>query len=267
MKNISNACTVTEKGTRNKTIRISWYGDNGKKIISNVDDFYDYFYVPIEEKIDDKISHLIKDVDASKEYVSWKGKKLKKIVLKKLRFDDKKEVCNSFEDVYEDDVPLHIKYMRDNNLKFTKTQRIIYLDIETFESTDEVNTPEPIICICVYDSFSKKYHQFVWHKEISTSVEKSESKNTYYFNNEESMLEDFLTFISFVSPDIYTGWFANHFDLPYIMNRCVKLEINKNKLSPLGFCYLKEDKPDHTKKEQYKKEKEHNTTIIWGSSV
>lgn len=83
-------------------------------------------------------------------------------------------------------------------------------------------------------------NEFIFHDGKFVS---SESGNTYdctyiLFQREKVMLKSFMYFINDLSPDIYTGFNVEEFDLVYIINRCKSLRINYKYLSVLRNAYV-----------------------------
>jgi DNA polymerase I len=235
-ENIVNVSAVNGR-MGEKALAIQYYDANRIKKIKIIDNFKPYFYVPLDAKIPIDISNIVFP-DGDKDYTSYKGKKLKRIALRRMSKEEFLRARDKFDETYEDDVLYHQRFMIDNNVTFSKDQRIMYIDIETYYSVDEINAPEPIMCLTAYDSFDKKYYVFVWHSELQMKVERNDNVNTYYFNNEIAMMNKFLDFLDYIKPDIYTGWFSDRFDFPYIINRCKKLNLNYNKMSPLRNVYI-----------------------------
>lgn len=62
--------------------------------------------------------------------------------------------------------------------------------------------------------------------------------------SEEGLLKHFIDFWNHVQLDVVTGWNIDHFDIPYIINRCNKVlgEDITSKLSPWGKVYTKKKK-------------------------
>lgn len=68
-------------------------------------------------------------------------------------------------------------------------------------------------------------------------------------SSEGELFEKFFDYVDLIRPDIFTGWNSNRFDLPYIVNRCKKINVyNYTKLSPVGKVYLRETFNDQFKK-------------------
>lgn len=118
--------------------------------------------------------------------------------------------------------------------------RIFGLDIETYSGNQ---FPDPdvgdqeITAITISDSKTKK--KYVWGQTYSPGGKyKPHLPNVVYkeFDDEVSMLHDFVVWWSTNYPDIITGWNTRGYDVKYIINR-IRLVIGDttcNKLSPWG---------------------------------
>jgi DNA polymerase elongation subunit (family B) len=140
----------------------------------------------------------------------------------------------------------HYVYLADKfteDIKFdTELIRKFYLDIET--STDygfpDVNDPkEKILCITLYDSYTKIYNVFGL-----ADIDFTEPDTTYhYYDNEIDMLYQFVYYWCNNYPDIITNWNGTKFDIPYIVSR-INLILGESvtkKLSPWGMIHTKKE--------------------------
>jgi len=102
------------------------------------------------------------------------------------------------------------------------------IDIEVasddgFPHPEEAN--HPIISIAYKDSKSKVYH--VWgldHYDASKSeLDDIELIQYRHCDNEKDLIEKFLIFWQNNTPDIITGWNIRLFDIPYMINRTLKV--------------------------------------------
>ena len=110
------------------------------------------------------------------------------------------------------------------------------------------NKPEkalmPITSIQCYSNLKKKYFIFAWHPEQTKNFEETkvvEKDNIIYFlsSTEEEMILGFLNFIREAKCDILTGWYSAGYDMPYIINRCKRLGLPYQMLSPIDDVYMK----------------------------
>lgn len=114
-----------------------------------------------------------------------------------------------------------------------------YLDIEVESSNGfpEPDTAEhPIITISLMNSKEGVYH--VWGM-VDYSVANTELKHLknnikyYKFSRESDLLLSFIDWWSKNTPDCITGWYIKMFDIPYLVNRIVKV-IGENSCSRLS---------------------------------
>jgi len=171
--------------------------------------------------------------------------------LLKLEVNDPKDVPKMRDDYlnpHEADVVYTTRYMIDKYDKIEKEDyRIFYLDIELEmnEKTeiDVENTPAKINIIGIFDSQTKKYHQFsVPPDKIDKNYMVKENDLTiYYYKSEKEMLESFISFVKKLNPNIFVAWYGWGFDYPYIINRMNKLNINYKFLSQIGIVYSFKD--------------------------
>ena len=130
-------------------------------------------------------------------------------------------------------------WQQNNDIEFSAHPlKIQYIDIEVY-CPDAFPTPEtaamPINVITVYDSIDKRF--YTWGTK---RLEKSIKDCDYvYCDTETKLLECYLNYVNRSSPDIISGWNSEGFDMPYIINRCVRLlgEESIRKLSPVENIY------------------------------
>jgi len=162
-----------------------------KKYFSIVVNFENYFYV----------------LDENGEYMTIDGKRCKKVY----DYDIYNENC------YEKDVKKYKRFsiLTSKKIKFNTNYRTLIFDIETLASVDSINTPEPIISIAAHDSLTDEIRYWDLREK---SIEK-----------EKAMLEEFFTYVS--NFDIIAGFNIMKFDLPYIINRAIKIGADTSLLS------------------------------------
>ena len=202
---------------------------NGEKKIQVARAFKPYFYV-------DENENVLKGFEVEHGYESLFGDKLKKVILKKSR--NVREVRNTFKRHFEADIIYTNRFLIDEVDEIEKTDyKTFHIDIETlseggFPNVDTAN--QPVICLTIYDSFTKTYDTWIWRKDFETSMAASVKK----FSNEKDMLEDVIKYFQIRQPDIITGWNVLFFDMKYLINRMKNLGLNVNKLSPLNSAYV-----------------------------
>jgi len=116
---------------------------------------------------------------------------------------------------------------------------ILTIDIEVVEALSEEGFPDiqlaevPIVLISLHSTRNRKT-LVLGIKEFITSEE--DGFEYKYFPDEKSMLKYFIAYNKATNPDIWTGWNTSEFDIPYIVNRIMKLFGKEmvEKLSPFG---------------------------------
>lgn len=119
---------------------------------------------------------------------------------------------------------------------FDSTQIIIaVIDIEVgskngFPSPEQADQPLTAITMCI----AGKYYVYAYKDDYEVSSEKAEQIHYIKCEDEEDLIQKFITDWETFSPDIVTGWNIQIFDIPYLVNRTVKLfdEDTALRLSP-----------------------------------
>jgi len=119
---------------------------------------------------------------------------------------------------------------------FTKYDlKVYFIDIETY-SPDEFPVPEnpnhPVNVITIYDSLRK--HFYTWG--VKPYNKKRDDFTYIYCKTEKELFTKFLNFLQSDYPDILSGWNSEFFDIPYIVNRIVRVlgEDESKRLSPIN---------------------------------
>lgn len=200
----------------------------GEKIEVRTADFVNYFYCLMEDA--DKVEQLAQDngkeieKNENKIYKTIDNKDVIKFSLKYGYFSFVKLVKEAGIMLYESDLSQYVKYIVDKKLKYGKSRRIFYIDIETDMGNNPSIPEQEITSICIYDNFSKKYYIFSNYEKSDFNIGENVEINIY--KNEKDMLVNFIDFVSNNHPDILAGWYSNDFDVPYIINRCRFLNVD-----------------------------------------
>lgn len=208
---------IEQKGDKN--LLIFDRNTDNQRTITEIKDFSPYFY--------------IEDFLAG-EFTTLYGEKCRKIYTK-----SSKDVVferTKYHKVYEADIHYTDRFIIDR-IKIPIPKRNLrkcLLDIENDDSLDVMNTLKPITCITCYDSYLDKSVTLVWKPSIEIKEEKNHKSSYYYFNSEKDLLNIFIKFIVKTDPDLLIGFNVN-FDLTYIINRCKKLNLNINQISPMNY--------------------------------
>lgn len=114
--------------------------------------------------------------------------------------------------------------------------KVFFIDIET-ESNDGFPVPEkakdPINLITIYDSLTEVTH--TWG--LKQQYKPTQDKCVYYCcKDEQDLIQRFVDFWKADYPDVVSGWNSENFDIPYIINRFLKIfgEDYIRQLSPVG---------------------------------
>jgi DNA polymerase I len=180
------------------------------------EDFHPFFYVP----------------DFQGEYVSCFGEKLKKVMCR-LPSDVPKERL-LYEKHFEGDILYVNRYSIDRLGVLEKEPiKVCSIDIETESGSKavqrfpDVNNPlNRITVIGVHNNFSDKYRIFCLGSECG--FDKCEVE---YFDDEIVMLKRFCKYVRTEDFDLFSGYYIDKFDMPYIINRMKKLNIDMTLLS------------------------------------
>ena len=224
-------------------IKIFGRDTTGTQHTIDVFGFEPYFYV--NDTTDNRLIRNTSILMVDPGYINIKGGPLLKITTKTPR--DVSSVRSLYPQHYEADILFPNRFMIDLDIKGgieVPGPTTHYKDIKPCDVTTPVRTciidiecddhlgfpsPEksPIICITVWDSWTKDTFTFLWPK-LGTYP------NTIQYNTEEEMLNGFLDYITYMDPDVLTGWNFNFFDAPYIIGRMNTLGINTRRLSRIG---------------------------------
>lgn len=120
--------------------------------------------------------------------------------------------------------------------------RKLYTDLEMYgeEEFKTVEVPNmEIICVSFFDNYTQKYTTFVKGSASLDNIYYSQALNDVVdleineFEDEESLLNEVVNFISKVNPDFLLGYNITKFDVPYLVNRCDRVGVDYTPLSPI----------------------------------
>lgn len=215
--------------SRERVVDIYTWSDDGQRIVTSIP-FFPYFYY--EDNGGDETS--IFDTSIKRKAFNTNYDKvlyLKERNIKRI-FDNYNPVQQALIDTYSD---------HNDSDDFSKFPlKIYFLDIEAVgnQGFSKPENPEDAInVITVYDSLSKKY--FVWG--LNPYEPKQKDVKYYYCSSEVKLLQGFIDFIHQRPPDILSGWNCDRYDIPYIINRIVKIlgSDEADTLSPYRRRYVK----------------------------
>lgn len=237
---------------QNSTIYEFYRNKDGTCGHNKIVNYKPYFFVHENAPIE-KIEGIITTI---KGFNDIEGKPLKKVLVptpKQQRFIKEVIKEQGYEN-FEGDIPFQNRYTIDK-VEFGEAAdlKVCYLDIETAAANtfikgadltkqkfpDTKYADQPICCLTATFKLGKEENEVVW------LCGPQDYPGTRYFEKEEDMLNDFLTYFHEQSPDILTAWNLNNFDLIYIIHRCKRLDINLARLSKIlqfwDFGYRKHD--------------------------
>lgn len=227
------------------------YTEDGSPEHARITGFEPYFYAPYEE-VDDvtvdghpHIKRIEVYDDDGEPFQSVRRERVAKVVTHVP--GDVPDAREDFSNSWESDVLFSQRFITDldvgSGLRVPTTDepvdvssvetfyanydwRIHYMDIEVDDRSGfPENGEQPIICITAYDNFENEYITWLWGEgEDEGYSEHSElhdaPASVRWFDDEVSMLVDYISYVSGSNPSIITGWNSNDFDLPYFMDRC-----------------------------------------------
>ena len=119
--------------------------------------------------------------------------------------------------------------------------RVCTVDIEVASEDgfpDAEDASDPVVSIVAHDSYSDEYTGWLLRPDNEPVDVAGVCDETHVFGEEDRLLDDFNSYVEAYEPDIFTGWFSNDFDAPYLINRCRELSVwSYQDWSPLGNCY------------------------------
>lgn len=141
--------------------------------------------------------------------------------------------------------------------------RVAYVDIEV-DMGEQSGFPLPheakafVNAITVYDNFDDVYTVFGLPPDDSQTFDSDnagegiDSDNIVYreFASERELLRSYLEYMQECKFDIFTGWYSDSFDIPYLVFRCNKIfgeAYVKKMFSPFGNIRIKESKDSYGK--------------------
>jgi len=208
-----------------KSVIHLWEQINGKDMYTQID-WVPYVYLPFQNsniKTIDGINVRKKEFNTYYNYYEWQKNTSAKMYENKVR-PEVQFLAERYYNIPDDDLSVP-------NLK------VYYLDIEVnaekgFPNPTEAN--DPITIISIYDNKLKKSISF----GIKPLVKKLKDNIFVLCKSEEELIIKFLKYVNKYPCDVLSGWFIWNFDLPYIINRTIKLFGEKKKiynlLSPIN---------------------------------
>lgn len=177
-------------------------------------------------------------------HTSIHGEKVRQVKVKRLKDMHKELRINSDKKTYESDIKPEVRCLAENYLgKDSPKLNVAFFDIEVdFDADRGFAPPEdpfmPITAITVHLQWLDQLVTFVIPPENMRDGEGLEEaqrlcdkfENTFLYLSEADMLNDFLALIE--DADVLSGWNSEGFDIPYTVNRIVRI-LSKSHLRKL----------------------------------
>ncbi|NHN47579.1 DNA polymerase elongation subunit [Halostella sp. JP-L12] len=135
-----------------------------------------------------------------------------------------------------DDGSIHVPHQEVEPVEGEATPRVNVFDIEVDDRSGfPEEGEEPIICLTSYDTYDEQYVAWLYDAPVG-GVDAPEALDDYdpmredadievrTFDEEEAMLDAFVTYIEETDPDVLTGWNFEDFDAPYFLDRLEVLQ-------------------------------------------
>lgn len=227
-----------------KLIMTTWSQQFGKK----KQQFNNYFYVK-QKNLKQFQGVKCINIELDKTYLSLDNDDVYKCTIVGTAFTWHKLIKSHKKYMYQHDIPVQIKYMNDNNIKFSKKRHILYYDIQTRYIQDRPNDNQAniaraqITSIVAYSNVTNNYYIFAWHP-IHTEdiydyqISQKDNKITFMCKDQENVLLCFTEIIKQINVDIITGWFSHGYDLPYIYKRLAANQISIQSMAQGGNFWM-----------------------------
>ena len=168
-------------------------------------------------------------------HTSIHGEKVRQVKVKRLKDMHKELRMNSDKKIYESDIKPEVRCLAENYLNLDSPKlNVAFFDIEVdFDADKGFAPPEdpfmPITAITVHLQWSNQLVTFVMPPEHMRDGEGlveaqrlcDKFPDTFLYLSEADMLNDFLTLIE--DADVLSGWNSEGFDIPYTVNRIVRV--------------------------------------------
>lgn len=176
---------ITNIYNHGRTVHLFCRDEKGEQSINVVNSFFPYYYLP----------------DPNGEHVSYKGERLRKMIVSK----PSEVTKNRGDSAYEADILFTRRFLVDKVDELEKCPiKYAFIDIEvlTKEFPNVQRAEKPISCISIYNSFSKKIECFYIED----------------YSGEFDMLNAFMKYMKTESFDLWLSWNVK-FDYDYLHNR------------------------------------------------
>jgi DNA polymerase elongation subunit (family B) len=110
---------------------------------------------------------------------------------------------------------------------------------DTYEDNYYLGCLDPEKKVDVEDAVEHVNEHWKGHKDEQKYLPENINIEYFSFNNESSLLKQFVKIVQFTRPDYVSGWAFDTFDWSYLINRMKKFDnqvVNENNLSDAGYC-------------------------------
>jgi DNA polymerase elongation subunit (family B) len=180
--------------------------------------------------VEHQAKYLFYYPDPRGKFVSTHGQALNRVTCKNLKDFQKEVKSYSGKKLHESDINPIYRCLEDHYLNVDAPKlNVAFFDIEVdFDPERGYASPEdafmPITAIAVYLQWMETMICLAVPPKTMTMAEAEkavvEFPNTYLFDNEADLLDNFLTLID--DADVISGWNSEGFDVPYTVNRVTK---------------------------------------------
>jgi DNA polymerase elongation subunit (family B) len=187
---------------------------NGKRVFTDSPVIYEFYYADVNGK-----------------YKSVNGDSVSRVRTKNFKEYSSELKVHSHKKIFESDCNQIFKHLSNNYLGIDAPDlHIAYFDIETdFDPERGFSSPSDpftkITAVSLYLGWTESLICLVipppnMSKEEAESIV-SGFENTYLYYDEKDMLLDFIKLVD--DADVLTGWNSESFDIPYMINRMIRI--------------------------------------------
>lgn len=196
---------------KKESVELYTWSENGDRIVTTIK-CHPYFYYEDNNGSDNSIFNTKLKIKEFRNNFD-KQKFIKERCLTKV-FDNYSPVQQTLIDLYSN--------YNDTDQFSQFPLKIYYVDIEAvgkFGYSSPHDPKEEICVITLYDSLKKKY--IVWGLQQYNNKDYDVEFN--FCSSEQELLTKFIDYFQTDPPDILSGWNSDRYDIPYIVNRIVKI--------------------------------------------
>jgi DNA polymerase elongation subunit (family B) len=187
-------------------------------------------------------------------YKSLDGRNLKRIVER--TYSSRRDILKEYKEcgllIYGSDLSLENKFILERwpqDLTVIPNIRLMFVDIETecergFSESELAE--ERINLITCWSSTDNIFHTFGLEHDFKSTI-----KDVIYVQcqDEEELLEQFISYVERYRHDIWSGWNSSNYDIPYLVNRILRLMDNVDVTTHKNLLHLTKEKSDKETKE------------------